>query len=194
MFTGIVEEMGRVGSGDGARLRIMCRSVVPDSGVGASVSVSGTCLTVVARGEDHLDFDLSSETLERTALGSLVPGDAVNLERPVTLAARLGGHLVQGHVDGVAEVVSHDRHDTGSTLRLRLPASLRRYTVEKGSLTVDGVSLTLASVDDDSVTIALIPHTLTVTTLGSLEPGHRVSVEVDMFARYVERLLTEGMP
>ena len=193
MFTGIVEERGAVRSLDGSRLVVDCRVVTHESPVGASVAVSGTCLTVVERGDDHLAFDLSQETLDRTALGRVRPGDAVNLERPVTLAARLGGHLVQGHVDGLGTVVAHDLEgDGGSRLRLRIPPPLRRYTVEKGSITVDGVSLTIASSHDDGVSIALIPHTRDVTTLGALVPGDEVALEVDVVARYAERLLTEG--
>ncbi|HYJ60681.1 MAG TPA: riboflavin synthase [Actinomycetota bacterium] len=193
MFTGIVEERGAVRSLEGSRLTVGCELVTEGSPIGASVAVSGTCLTVVVRGEDHLGFDLSEETLARTALGRARPGDAVNLERPVTLAARLGGHLVQGHVDGLGEVLAHDREgDGGSRLRLRVPAPLRRYTVEKGSITLDGVSLTIAEVHSDGVSIALIPHTRDVTTLGALGPGDAVAIEVDVFARYAERLLTEG--
>jgi riboflavin synthase len=193
MFTGIVEERGEVRSLEGHRLTVACRVVTADSPIGASVAVSGTCLTVVERADDHLSFDLSPETIARTRLGDVAPGDAVNLERPVSLASRLGGHLVQGHVDGVAEVVAHEPDGAGgSTLRIRVAEPLRRYTVEKGSITVDGVSLTVAALHEDGVAIALIPHTLAVTTLGALAPGDRVVIEVDLFARYAERLLTEG--
>jgi riboflavin synthase len=192
MFTGIVEERGEVLALEGPHLLVGCSVVTEGSPIGASLAVSGACLTVVSRAEDRLGFDLSDETLDRTALGALRPGDPVNLERPVTLAARLGGHLVQGHVDGVGEVVTHDRGPDGSRLRLRIPVPLRRYTVEKGSITVDGVSLTVAAMHGDGVSVALIPHTLAVTTLGALEPGDRVALEVDLMARYVERLLTEG--
>jgi riboflavin synthase len=194
MFTGIVEEMGVVRSLLDHRLVVGCRTVTADSGVGSSVAVNGVCLTVVERGDDHVAFDLSEETIARTALRGLAPGSPVNLERPVTLAARLGGHVVQGHVDGVAHVASSTPDDGGGVrFRLRIPSSLRRYTVEKGSITVDGVSLTVADLHDDGVSIALIPHTLAVTTLGRAGPGDPVNVEVDMIARYVERLMT-GSP
>jgi riboflavin synthase len=190
MFTGIVEERGRVRSLAGGRLEVACSTVTDGSPIGASVAVSGTCLTVVARSDEHLAFDLSSETLARTPLGTLEPGDAVNLERPVSLAARLGGHLVQGHVDGTGTVTGLDAGpDGGARLTIALPEPLHRYVVEKGSITIDGVSLTVAAVHDDGVTIALIPHTLAVTTLGQRCPGDAVAVEVDMIARYVERLL-----
>jgi riboflavin synthase len=190
MFTGIVEERGLVRSLAGRRLEVSCSIVTDGSPVGASVAVSGTCLTVVARSDEHLAFDLSDETLARTPLGTLEPGDAVNLERPVSLAARLGGHIVQGHVDGTGTVTDLDRGpDGGARLKIALSEPLRRYVVEKGSITIDGVSLTVAAVHDDGITIALIPHTLAVTTLGQRGPGDAVAVEVDMIARYVERLL-----
>jgi riboflavin synthase len=193
MFTGIIEERGEVSSLAGGRLTVACRTVTVDSPIGASVAVNGTCLTVVDRGDDHLGFDLTDETLGRTALGRAQAGDPVNLERPVTLAARLGGHLVQGHVDGVGEVLSHEPEgDRGSRLRIRIPHDLRRYTVEKGSITVDGVSLTVAALHDDGVSIAVIPHTRDVTTIGGLVPGDAVAIEVDVIARYTERLLAEG--
>jgi riboflavin synthase len=191
VFTGIVEERGRVLGLEGHRLVIGCGTVVSDSGTGASVAVSGVCLTVVERDETSLAFDLSEETLTRSSLRGLHRGDPVNLERPVTLAARLGGHLVQGHVDAVGEVVAVDPETEGSgaRIRLRLPGHLLRYVVEKGSLCVDGVSLTVAEVHVDGVTIALIPHTLAVTTLGTVSPGDPVNLEVDVVARYVERLM-----
>ena len=190
MFTGIVEELGRVDVLEGTRLVVSCRTVPRDSGVGASVSVNGTCLTVVENSGDALAFDLSEETLARTSLGRLGPGARVNLERPATLGTRLGGHLVQGHVDGVGEVAGVEPDGTGGVrLTLRLPQDLMRYVVEKGSLTVDGVSLTVAALQNIGVTIALIPHTLAVTTLGSAAPGDPVNIEVDVIAKYVERLM-----
>jgi len=188
VFTGIVEERGEVMvTGDG-RLVVEARTVVRDSDVGASVSVNGVCLTVVERTDASLRFDLSEQTLERTCLRDLRPGDPVNLERPVTLVARLGGHLVQGHVDGVGEVTRVDADSTsGARVTIRLPAELSRYVVERGSIAIDGVSLTIAAVDDDEITVALIPHTLAVTTLGLAAPGRRLNVEADVIARYVER-------
>jgi len=191
MFTGIVEELGSVRSLDGHRLQVACRTVREDSPLGASVAINGVCLTVVAIDEGGLSFDLSEETIARTSLRRLRVGAPVNLERPVSLAARLGGHVVQGHVDGVASVRSVAPDGAGGAwVRIDLPADLRRYTVEKGSIAIDGVSLTVAAMHDDGVTFALIPHTLTVTTLGTNVPGDPVNVEVDMIAKYVERLLT----
>jgi riboflavin synthase len=188
VFTGIVEERGLVGAIGGGRLIVDAHTVVRDSDVGASVSVSGVCLTVVERTDTSLRFDLSEQTLERTCLGDLRPGDPVNLERPVTLVARLGGHLVQGHVDGVGEVTRVEVDGSGGArVSIRLPGELSRYVVERGSIAIDGVSLTIAAVDDDEITVALIPHTLAVTTLGFAAPGRRLNVEADVIARYVER-------
>jgi riboflavin synthase len=188
VFTGIVEERGRVAVAGDGRLVVEARTVVRDSDVGASVSVNGVCLTVVERTDASLRFDLSEQTLERTCLRDLRPGDPVNLERPVTLVARLGGHLVQGHVDGVGEVTRVDVDATGGArVSLRVPAELARYVVERGSIAIDGVSLTIAAVDGEEITVALIPHTLAVTTLGLAAPGRQVNVEADVIARYVER-------
>ncbi len=190
MFTGIVEERGEVLALDGGRLSIGCHVVVADSPLGASVAVNGTCLTVVDRDDEHLGFDLTDETVARTSLRRLGTGHPVNLERPVSLAARLGGHIVQGHVDGVGTIDAIELgSDGGALLRVRVPAELLRYAIEKGSITVDGVSLTVASLHDDGVTIALIPHTRAVTTLGTVAVGDPVNLEMDMIARYVERLM-----
>jgi riboflavin synthase len=190
MFTGIVEERGTVRDAGAHRLVVGCTTVAVDSDVGASISVNGVCLTVVARGAGELAFDLSEETLARSTLGRLAPADPVNLERPVTLSARLGGHLVQGHVDAVGEVTGIDRDDVGGALiTIRIPDGLSRYMVEKGSITADGVSLTVASIVGAAVRVALIPHTLAVTTFGSAAPGDPVNLEVDVIARYVERLM-----
>jgi riboflavin synthase len=164
--------------------------VVADSPLGASVAVNGTCLTVVDRDDEHLGFDLTDETVARTSLRRLGTGHPVNLERPVSLAARLGGHIVQGHVDGVGTIDAIEPgSDGGALLRVRVPAELLRYAIEKGSITVDGVSLTVAALHDDGVTIALIPHTRAVTTLGTVAVGDPVNLEMDMIARYVERVM-----
>jgi riboflavin synthase len=194
MFTGIIEERGTVIQAERRRLVVDCRIVVTDSEIGRSVAVSGVCLTVVARREGDLAFDLSEETVDRSSLGLLVPGDHVNLERPVSLAARLGGHLVQGHVDGVGEIVGvvHDP-EGGATLSVRVPEGLLRYVVEKGSITLDGVSLTVAGLAGEAAYVALIPHTLNVTTFGSAAPGDLVNLEVDMMAKYVERLMAKEL-
>ena len=191
MFTGIVEERGRVVEVVEHRLTVGCAVVSRDSGIGASVSVNGVCLTVVENTGATLGFDLSEETVARTSLRRLGPGHTVNLERPVTLAARLGGHMVQGHVDGVGEVASMEPDDAdGTLLRVRVPEDLMRYVVEKGSIAVDGVSLTVAALHTDGITIALIPHTRHVTTLGEATPGDPLNIEVDVIAKYVERLVT----
>jgi riboflavin synthase len=190
MFTGIVEELGSVRSFEDHRLQIACSTVRDDSPLGASVAINGVCLTVVTIDDAGLGFDLSEETVARTSLQRLGAGAPVNLERPVSLAARLGGHLVQGHVDGVGRVRSVTPDGAGGAwVRVDVPADLRSYTVEKGSIAIDGVSLTVADMHDDGVTIALIPHTLAMTTLGTAAPGDPVNVEVDMMAKYVERLL-----
>jgi riboflavin synthase len=190
MFTGIVEELGTVREVAGHRLTVGCRDVLGGTQVGSSIAVNGVCLTVVDRTASTLAFDVTDETLERSSLGQMRPGDGVNLERPVSLAARLGGHLVQGHVDVVGTVAAADPDGNGGlTLRIELPASVWRYVVEKGSLAVDGVSLTVASVHEDGVSIAVIPHTREVTTLGSVRPGDPVNVEADLLAKYVERLM-----
>ena len=190
MFTGIVEELGAVRALDGARLIVGCPLVATDSPIGASVAVNGTCLTVVERTHETLAFDLSSETLDRTTFGSVHAGSSVNLERPVTLAARLGGHLVQGHVDGVGEIARIDPDQAGgATLAVRIPGELEPLVVEKGSIAIDGVSLTVAALDGPEVQIALIPHTLAATTLGAATVGDPVNIEVDMIGRYVAHLM-----
>ncbi|MFZ4517691.1 MAG: riboflavin synthase [Microthrixaceae bacterium] len=189
MFTGIVEELGSVVSLDGPRLRLGATRVLDDVTLGASIAVNGCCLTAVAWGEDWWEADVSDETFRRTSLGALQPGDPVNLERPVRLEDRLGGHLVQGHVDAVGEVVV-----PAPDLRVRMPGDLLRYVVEKGSVTVDGVSLTVVDVLADGFTVALIPHTAEVTTLGRRAPGDAVNLEVDVMAKYAERLLGGFLP
>lgn len=194
MFTGIVEELGTVRSLEGGRLSIACSLVATDSDVGASVAVNGACLTVVDRSEDGLAFDLSPETVARTSLRRLGSGHHVNLERAVTPATRLGGHLVQGHVDGVGSIAGvQPGSDGGATIRVSIPNDLCPYVVEKGSVAIDGISLTVAGVEPGGVSIAVIPHTLAVTTLGSASPGDPVNIEVDVIAKYVERLM-EGQP
>ncbi|MEQ1787256.1 MAG: riboflavin synthase [Acidimicrobiales bacterium] len=186
MFTGIVEELGTVVSREGPRLRIAATTVLDDIEMGASIAVNGTCLTVVGwdAAAGWWEADVVDETYARTALGALEPGHRVNLERPVRLSDRLGGHLVQGHVDGVGEIVT-----AAPDLRVRTDRALLRYVVEKGSITVDGISLTVVAPDADGFTVAVIPHTMDVTTLGRKGPGDLVNLEVDITAKYVERLL-----
>ena len=196
MFTGIVEELGRVRAitpnEGGARIEIDATTVLDDVELGASIAVNGCCLTVVEYDDKGWSADAVIETLNLTNLGDLHAGDPVNLERPVRLADRLGGHLVQGHVDGTGAVAARDPQADGSVfVRFTAPPEVLRYVVHKGSITVDGVSLTVAALHDDTFTIAVIPHTLEVTTLGIREPGARVNLEVDLVAKYVERLLSE---
>jgi riboflavin synthase len=192
MFTGIVEERGIIGEVNPARLLVECRRVTADAEVGASIAVNGVCLTVVERSEGHLAFDLSEETLRRTSFSRLSVGDPVNLERPLTLSSRLGGHLVQGHVDGVGEVAAIQPDQEGALVSVRAPEAVRRYLVEKGSVCVDGISLTIAGLDEGAFSVAVIPHTLDVTTLGSARQGDPVNLEVDMIAKYVDALLERG--
>jgi len=197
VFTGIVEERGSVRAvtdlGDAARLEFSGPTVTSDAGPGDSIAVNGVCLTVVEVDRGGFSADVMQETLTRSALGSLVVGSPVNLERAARVDSRLGGHIVQGHVDGVARVRSVQPGENWTTLSFDLPAGLSRYLVEKGSITVDGVSLTVVSVDDDAFSVSLIPTTLTHTTLGSREVGDPVNIEVDVIAKYVERLM-EGRP
>jgi riboflavin synthase len=184
VFTGIVEELGRVVERDETRLRLHATTILEDVELGASIAVNGCCLTVVAWGPDWWEAEVTAETWQRTSLGDLAPGDPVNLERPVRLSDRLGGHLVQGHVDGVGTIV-----DPAPDLRVRCEADLLRYVVEKGSITVDGISLTVVEPLADGFTVAVIPHTEAVTTLGTKRAGDRINLEVDVMAKYVERLL-----
>ena len=189
MFTGNVEELGTVASIDGPKLRINATVVLEDAKIGDSTAVNGCCLTVVEMGDGWWEADVTEESFARTNLGDLRPGSPVNLERPVRLLDRLGGHLVQGHVDAVGEIV-----EPAPDLRVRMPKDLLRYIVAKGSITVDGISLTVVDVLDDGFTVALIPHTTAVTTLGSKGAGDRVNLEVDVMAKHVERLLEAYAP
>ena len=193
MFTGLVEEVGDVIGLEDTRLTVSARIVLEHGVLGASIAVNGACLTVVERGAERLAFDLGPETLARTALGDLGTGDRVNLERPLRLGGLLGGHLVQGHVDGMGTVTGLVRD--GETARLRVEwrdPALARLLIPQGSVTVDGVSLTVAALDDTGFEIMLIPHTLAQTTLGALKPGRRVNLEMDMIGKYVQRFLSVG--
>ncbi len=195
MFTGIVEELGQISDvtvlpDDALRLTIRGPVVTADAGHGDSIAVNGVCLTVVDVADGDFTADVMRETLERTSLRGAASGTTVNLERAVRADARLGGHIVQGHVDGTGHIVSRTPSENWELVRVSLPASLARYVVEKGSITVDGVSLTVTDVDDDSFGVSLIPTTLAATTLGSRQPGDTVNLEVDVLAKYVERLIT----
>ena len=185
MFTGIVEELGTVGSRNGSRLRINSTTVLEGSDLGASIAVNGCCLTVVATdGSSFWDADVSEETYSRTNLGSLQTGDVVNLERPMALGERLGGHMVLGHVDAVGHVVS-----PAPDLVIRIPRDLMHLIVEKGSVTVDGISLTAFDLSADTFRVAVIPHTTAVTTLGVRKVGDAVNIEMDVLAKHVQRLV-----
>ena len=195
MFTGLVEERGTVvgcvvGERSG-RLTVSAGTVSQDARLGDSIAVNGCCLTVVDRQGDRLTFDVVPETLARTNLGTLRPGAAVNLERPLAVGARLGGHFVQGHIDGVGVVLAVEPAENAVVLEIGVPAPLRRYLVPKGSVAVDGVSLTVAEVRPESFTVWTIPHTREVTTLGQRRPGDQVNLECDLLGKYIERLLAE---
>jgi riboflavin synthase len=199
MFTGIIEEVGEVvgveRTGDAAVLHVRAGRITADLTHGASIAVNGACLTVVGWTDPadpaavRVDFDVMGETLARTAIGTLDAGAQVNLERAVTAGARLDGHIVQGHVDGTGVVVARTPGDGWETVRFALPAELARYVAEKGSIAVDGVSLTVSAVGDDWFEVGLIPETLRATTLGAKQPGDPVNLEVDVVAKYVERLM-----
>jgi riboflavin synthase len=195
MFTGIVEEIGEVvavrESADIVVVTVRGRTVTSDTRHGDSISVNGVCLTVVdpqGSTDDTFTVEVMPETLKRSSLSAATPGARVNLERAVPVGGRLGGHIVQGHVDGVATLLSRVPGERTDELRFSLAPDLARYVVEKGSITVDGVSLTVAGVSDDTFTVALIPTTLSHTTLGFRQPGDTVNLEVDVVAKYVERL------
>lgn len=198
MFTGIVEELGTVESltpgADPARLRIRSPRVLEGIALGDSIAVSGCCLTVTAVEGEVWSADVIATTLAATSLGDLAPGDTVNLERCVRADGRLDGHIVQGHVDGVGRITGREESAGTTLLRLALPEGLARYVVDKGSLAVDGVSLTVAAIDGDEVTIGLIPETLERTTLGRRAVGDRVNLEVDVLAKYVEKLAGGLLP
>ncbi len=197
MFTGIVEELGTIRSvdevGGGRRLVVDAATVLDDVTLGVSIAVNGCCLTVVEWGDSWFGVDAVPETLERTTLGTMAPGEVVNLERPLAADGRFGGHVVQGHVDTVTEVVAVDALSDGSRrLTFRLPDELAGQVIEKGSITLDGTSLTVAAVTRDTFDVALIPHTLDVTTFGDRRTGDLVNVEADVIARYVTGLLAAG--
>jgi riboflavin synthase len=194
MFTGIIEELGEVVGldwhGEGAVLHVRGPVVAADAAPGDSIAVNGVCLTVTTVDGDEFASDVMKETFDRSALGSLAEGEPVNLERAATLSSRLGGHLVQGHVDGVGRVLSRLPGASWEDVRIALPPELNRYVVHKGSISVDGVSLTVAAVDEQSFSVSLIPTTLALTTLGRKEVGALVNLEVDVVAKYVEKLVS----
>ena len=202
MFTGIVEELGTVAAverqGDAIRLSVRAHTVLEGTGLGDSIAVNGCCLTVVSTGSsdggevDTWTADVMQETLDKTSLLGVKSGDPVNLERAVTVEKRLGGHIVQGHVDGVGEVLRRKPSEHWELVEISMPSEFGRYLVDKGSITVDGVSLTVVEAKDASFTVSLIPETLARTTLGSRQPGDRVNLEFDVIAKHVEKLLVGG--
>ncbi|OYO18284.1 riboflavin synthase [Enemella evansiae] len=191
MFTGIVEELGEIveldDRGESAVLRIRGPLVVSDASHGASIAVNGVCLTVTDRDAETFAVDVMAETLNHSSLGDLVPGSRVNLERAMAANGRFGGHIVQGHVDGTARIVSRTPGQDWEVVGIELPAELARYVVHKGSITVDGISLTVSAVTDDTFEVSLIPTTLALTTLGGKQPGETVNLEVDVLAKYLEK-------
>jgi riboflavin synthase len=193
MFTGIVEELGTVeqvvDQGDAVRLTVRATTVLEDARLGDSIAVNGCCLTVADLGDGTWTADVMQETLDKTSLRGVAPGDRVNLERAATLQTRLGGHLVQGHVDGTGEVLARIPSEHWELVTVSLPTPLAPFLVDKGSITVDGVSLTVVEAHDDRFTVSLIPETLARTTLGSRAPGERVNLEVDVIAKHVEKLV-----
>jgi riboflavin synthase len=194
MFTGVIEEVGTVESfqshAAGARLRVRCQTVLADAREGSSIAVNGVCLTAVGLQADSFAADLAPETLRRTNLGDLKQGAVVNLERPLLATGRLSGHVVQGHVDGTGEFLSAEPlGNENYWLRIRVPVELDRYVVYKGSIAIDGISLTVASLEDRIAGITIIPHTWEMTSLGQYKPGDRVNLECDVLAKYVEKML-----
>ncbi len=193
MFTGIIEELGKVKGieqqDDAIRLTIECKKVLGDLKRGDSISCSGTCLTAIEIDENSFTADVMLETLKRSSLSEVKIGDVINLERAMNHDTRFGGHIVQGHVDGVGEIISRDKSENWDWVKIRIPADLMKYVVLKGSITIDGISLTVNEVGAEHIAVSLIPETLTVTTLGYKKPGDKVNVEADVLAKHIERLL-----
>ena len=193
MFTGIIEELGKVlaieTQNDAVRITIGCKNVLSDLGRGDSISCSGTCLTAIEIDDKGFTADVMLETLKRSSLSQVKVGDPINLERAMASTTRFGGHIVQGHVDGVGEIVSREKSDNWDWVRIRIPQDLLKYVVLKGSITLDGISLTVNEIKEDVVGVSLIPETLKVTTLGYKNPGDLINVEADVLAKHIERLL-----
>lgn len=193
MFTGIIEELGKVlaieKQPDAIRLTIGCEKVLSDLGRGDSISCSGTCLTAIEIDDKSFTADVMLETLKRSSLDGVAVGDVINLERAMNHDTRFGGHIVQGHVDGVGEIVSREKSDNWDWVKISIPHDLMKYVVHKGSITLDGISLTVNDIDGDVVAVSLIPETLKVTTLGYKNPGDKVNVEADVLAKHIERLM-----
>ena len=195
MFTGIVEELGKVSAldtlSDSIRMTLECTKVVSDAHHGDSIAVNGVCLTVTDFDDSHFTVDVMQETLDRSSLGQLTVGSQVNLERAVAVGSRLGGHIMQGHVDGTGEIISRTPGEKWEVVRISLPENLARYVVEKGSIAVDGTSLTVSAVGKDYFEVSLIPTTLTDSVVGFAQPGTIVNLEVDVLAKYLEKMTTK---
>ncbi|MFY8026939.1 MAG: riboflavin synthase [Aquiluna sp.] len=193
MFTGIIEELGKVAAiekqPDAIRLTIACKEVLSDLKRGDSISCSGTCLTAIEIDDQGFTADVMLETIRRSSLDGVKVGDPINLERAMNATTRFGGHIVQGHVDGVGEFVSREKSDNWDWVKIRLPKELMKYVVHKGSITLDGISLTVNDIDGDVIALSLIPETLRVTTLGYKNPGDKINVEADVLAKHVEKLM-----
>ena len=193
MFTGIIEELGRVTAieqqPDALRLTIGCDKVLEDLGRGDSISCSGTCLTAIEIDDKGFTADVMLETIRRSSLDGVAVGDPINLERAMSAKTRFGGHIVQGHVDGVGEFVSREKSENWDWVKIRIPAELMKYVVHKGSITLDGISLTVNDIEGDVIALSLIPETLKVTTLGYKNPGDKINVEADVLAKHIERLM-----
>ncbi len=193
MFTGIIEELGKVAAiekqPDAIRLTIACKEVLSDLKRGDSISCSGTCLTAIEIDDQGFTADVMLETIRRSSLDGVKVGDPINLERAMNATTRCGGHIVQGHVDGVGEFVSREKSDNWDWVKIRLPKELMKYVVHKGSITLDGISLTVNDIDGDVIALSLIPETLRVTTLGYKNPGDKINVEADVLAKHVEKLM-----
>ena len=193
MFTGIIEELGKVSAiekqPDAIRLTIACKEVLSDLKRGDSISCSGTCLTAIEIDDQGFTADVMMETIRRSSLDGVKVGDPINLERAMNAATRFGGHIVQGNVDGVGELVSREKSDNWDWVKIRLPKELMKYVVHKGSITLDGISLTVNEINEDVIAVSLIPETLRVTTLGYKNPGDKVNVEADVLAKHVEKLM-----
>ncbi len=193
MFTGLIEEIGQIRSienfGDGSRLHINATKILDDINLGDSIAVNGVCLTVVSHSDNSFSVEAVKETMTRSALSELKIHQNVNLERALKANSRLGGHFVQGHVDGIGTVLAMDKQDPGYLLKIKLPADLSRFLVEKGSIAINGISLTLASVDNDRISLAIIPHTVQATTLHALKSGDSVNIEVDVLGKYIYKMV-----
>lgn len=194
MFTGIIEEVGRIRRIGGGQLAVDCAKVVEDVQLGASIAVNGICLTVTAFDKNHFTADVMPETVRRTSLSELGKGSPVNLERALTLSARLGGHIVSGHIDGTGEILSFQEEGNAILMKIVAGPDLLRYIVEKGSVALDGISLTVASVTEKDFTVSLIPHTREVTNLGYKKAGSTINIETDVLGKYVEKMIMGQQP